>query len=546
MHTNYYFLRKLAPALAGKLVGLRFMTCFSQDRDEVVLVFAEAKGPLSYYRPFFVKATLRPDFSGLYFPDSVRRARQNSVDLFPALTEATETETTDDPTPSNRPGRLVTAVYSFQNERCLAIGLDDGYTLVFKFFGNRPNLLAFLDDTVIDLFNHRLTADNELRLSQLNRFLDQSYEAYVTAGFDHRPLFPTFGKVVNEWLIDSSGGHMTGVDQWPLIQATLGLLDASRFYETVWHYQPTLSLLPVGEINRETDDPISAANQFYVRFNGLNTVERERGALLRLLDKRQKRATALIDAAMQRLLSRDTGLSHEQMGHILMANLHAIDVPPGMRSPERVTLYDFYHEQPVTLKLKPDLTPQRNAENFYRKAKNEKIEEDHLTAQVTAQEAELVKQDEQRQAVANLTNLKDLRRFIKQQGLSSDTGTAELTADQLFKEVDLDGFRILIGRNARNNDLLTQRFAFKEDLWLHARDVAGSHVLIKYRAGKPFPRNVIERAAELAAWYSRRRTDSLCPVTVTPRKYVRKPKGLAEGQVLIEKESVVMVVPKGE
>ncbi|RYE93892.1 MAG: DUF814 domain-containing protein, partial [Oxalobacteraceae bacterium] len=191
-------------------------------------------------------------------------------------------------------------------------------------------------------------------------------------------------------------------------------------------------------------------------------------------------------------------------------------------------------------------TPQRNAENFYRKAKNEKIEEEHLTAQATSQEAELVKIDEQRRALTELTSLKELRRYVKQQGLTGETGATTLSADQLFKEVNLDGFRILIGRNARNNDLLTQRFAYKEDLWLHARDVSGSHVLIKYRAGKPFPRNVIERAAELAAWYSRRRTDSLCPVTVTPRKFVRKPKGLAEGQVLIEKESVVMVVPKGE
>ncbi len=115
-----------------------------------------------------------------------------------------------------------------------------------------------------------------------------------------------------------------------------------------------------------------------------------------------------------------------------------------------------------------------------------------------------------------------------------------------FKEVLLDGFRILIGRNAKNNDLLTQRYAYKEDLWLHARDVSGSHVVIKYRAGKTFPKNVVERAAELAAWYSRRRTDSLCPVIVTPKKFVRKPKGLAEGQVLVEKEDVVLVVPRGE
>jgi predicted ribosome quality control (RQC) complex YloA/Tae2 family protein len=80
-------------------------------------------------------------------------------------------------------------------------------------------------------------------------------------------------------------------------------------------------------------------------------------------------------------------------------------------------------------------------------------------------------------------------------------------------------------------------------LWLHAKDVSGSHVIIKYQAGKNFPEPVIERAAGLAAFFSKLRTDSLCPVIVTPKKYVRKPKGLPEGAVVVDREKVLMVVP---
>ncbi|GAB3571102.1 hypothetical protein GCM10027578_28750 [Spirosoma luteolum] len=544
MHTNYYFLRQLAPVLAKKIKGLRFMACFSQDRDEVVLVFAEARGPLSYYKPFYLKATLRPDFSGLFFPESVHRARTNSVDLFTELTEIDPELAGDTAAPAaNRPGRLVTGVRSFLNERCLAISLDDDLTLVFKFFGNRPNLLAFSGNTVADVFNHRLEADWQLRLDQFDRPIDQSYAAYVQAGYDHRPLFPTFGKLVNEWV--SSRRDPATPDQWPLIEQTLNQLEAGQYYITRWQHQPALSLLPVGDIQRETTDPLEAANRFYVGFNGLDVFDREKGNWLRVLEKRRKRAEALIEANMQRLMARESGVGHEQLGHILMANLHDIVPQAGMLSPERVTLYDFYRDQPVTIKLKPELSPQRNAENFYRKAKNEAIEEQYLTDQVAGREAELVQLAQQRMAIEATQSLKELRKLVKQLGLTDAKGGNEDEA-QLFKELTVDGFRILIGRNARNNDLLTQRHAYKEDLWLHARDVAGSHVLIKHRAGKPFPRNVIERAAELAAWYSKRRTDSLCPVTVTPKKFVRKPKGLAEGQVIVEKESVVMVVPRGE
>jgi predicted ribosome quality control (RQC) complex YloA/Tae2 family protein len=99
-------------------------------------------------------------------------------------------------------------------------------------------------------------------------------------------------------------------------------------------------------------------------------------------------------------------------------------------------------------------------------------------------------------------------------------------------------------KNATANDELTLKYGYKEDLWLHAKDVAGSHVLIKYQAGKKFPRDVIERAASLAAYNSKRKTETLCPVTCTLRKYVRKRKGDPAGMVVVEREEVILVEPK--
>ncbi|GAA4451215.1 hypothetical protein GCM10023189_12940 [Nibrella saemangeumensis] len=529
MHTNYYFLRQLGPALESQLAGLKLMECFSQDRDELVLVFAQARGKINYYRPFYIKATLRPDFSGLLFPEVVQRARTNSADLFESLYD-----------------RAVLGVRSFLNERCLAILLEDNYALLFKFFGNRPNLLTFEGNTVMDLFNQKLVADSHLVLDALDRPIDQSWEAFVRAGYDHRKLFPTFGKVVNGYLAErfGRGEEPDGAEKWAIVQEVLAQLERPRYYLTRIEHRPALSLLPVGEIRREFDEPLDASNRFYIAYNGQNTFEREKGEVLRLFDKRLKRAQAYIDTNLERIIERDENSRNEQIANILMANLHQIPEPPGARSPESVTLHDFYHDRPITVKLKPDLTPQKNAEGYYRKAKNEKIEEEHRQRQLTAREEEIRRMQEYRLALDQIETLKELRKYIKQHNLLSDAITEGPV--QLFKEVEHEGFRILIGRNAKNNDLLTQRYTYKDDLWLHARDVSGSHVVIKHQAGKTFPKTVIERAAELAAWYSKRRTDSLCPVIVTPKKFVRKPKGLAEGQVVIDKEDVVMVVPKGE
>lgn len=527
MHTNYYFLRQLAPALEAHLTGLKLMECFSQDRDELVLTFAQAKGKVNYYRPFYIKATLRPDFSGLLFPEQVHRARTNSVNLLEELYE-----------------RPVEYVHSFLNERCLGIGLEGGITLLFKFFGNRPNLVTFQGETVIDLFNTKLAEDNALKLPQIDRLIDQSWEAFAAAGDDHRKLFPTFGKEVNAWLNEKGIAEMSGQEKWALIQETLHLLTHPRYYLTTFEHKPALTLVPLGDVRQEFDNPVEAANQFYAAFMGRNNLERERGELLRLLEKRLKRTQAYIDTNFERLMNHDESTRYEELANILMANLHQTPEQSDRRATDRVELYDFYRDKPIVIKLKPELSLQKNAETYYRKARNEKIEIDNIQQGIGRREHEAEALRRHIAAIQEIDSLRELRKYVKTNGLNLEKATP--TPVELFKQVIVEGFTILIGRNAKNNDRLTQQYSFKEDLWLHARGVPGSHVLIKYQPGKNYPKTVIERAAQLAAWYSRRRTDSLCPVIVTPKKFVRKPKGLAEGQVVVDKENVVLVEPKGE
>lgn len=334
MHTNFYFLKQLGPALEGHLLpkssgpnshvnesitGLRFMACFSQDRDEVVLIFAQARGKINYYKPFYIKASLRPDFSGLFFPESVQRARTNSVDLFESIV--------------GEPGkeRAVIGVRTFLNERCLAIVLEDDVALVFKFFGNRPNLLAFQGNEVVDLFNRQLATDAQLLLDGFDRPIDQSYAAFEQANFDRRKLFPTFGKVVNRWIDEQEAKRAVrgGSEKWAVLQDALYQLEHPHYFLIRLEHKPTLSLLPFNDLpadtpQREFTDPIEAANRFYTSFNGLTVFEHEKANLLKLLEKRRKRAESQIDVSLQRLLSKEEGASHEEKGHILMANLHEI------------------------------------------------------------------------------------------------------------------------------------------------------------------------------------------------------------------------------
>ncbi len=520
MHQNYYFLKQLAESLRPQVVGLRCMECFSQEKDELMVVLAQARGKHNFYKPFYWRATLRPEFGCLSFPADFSRARQNSIDLLIELTDL-----------------AVVDVCCYLNERAIGIVFEKGFTLVFKLFGNRSNAVLFKKNEVHSLFLSRLVADGNLELSSLNRVLDQSYEAYQAVNYDHRKLFPTFGKVVNSYLEEKLKNVDLPQTKWQVIKATVQQLHTSTTLQiSTLNYQPTLSLVPVGMLIKAHTDPVVALNDFYANYQKINHLDFEKGEMLRLLQKKIQRTETYIAETSRKVIEMTESTKNEELGHILMANLHQI--PERL---DRVELFDFYRNVNIVIKLKPDLSPQKNAENYYRKSKNERIEIEKMTENIGLREAEVIAMKEQFAEIEAAETIKELRKYLKSNLLT--TNNIAPTVEQLFKRIEFQDFVILIGKNAKNNDLLIRQYAHKEDLWLHARDVSGSHVLVKYRAGKTFPSSVIERAAQLAAWNSKRRNDSLCPVIVVPRKFVRKPKNAADGAVVLDKEEVIMVVP---
>ena len=115
-----------------------------------------------------------------------------------------------------------------------------------------------------------------------------------------------------------------------------------------------------------------------------------------------------------------------------------------------------------------------------------------------------------------------------------------------FKTFEVEGgFTVYAGKSSENNDLLTVKWAKPNDLWFHARGSSGSHVVLKMGSGSGNPsKKAIEQAAAIAAWYSKMKNAKNVPVAMTEKKYVRKPKGVPAGTVVIEKEKVIFVQPR--
>ncbi len=515
MHNSYFFLNKVTNVLEKRLSNAPVSTCFSQNRDELIIQFETSDDP------FLIRASLLPTFSCLSFPEQHNRARANSVDLFADLI-----------------GQRVKGLRQFRNERSFSIQFTNSFELLFKLHGNRANILLFKDGVLHSVFKNSIKGDFGITLTNLDREIDWSFETFVNQKNNLQKIYFTFGKVVWEYLNEKGFATCTTDEQWKQIQGVRHLLENPTYYISEKDGSLTFSILPIDKTIRVYDDPLKAISDFYISYLHFDTFEAEKSSALTTLKQTLQGSENYKTKTAQKIHTLETENNYKIWADVLMANLH--DVHTGA---ERVALPDFYREnQLIEIKLKRELSPQKNAEVFYTKAKKQQVEVSRLRQALVQKEEEIATLTDKLEQVQGAPDLKTLRSLLKDLGIGKST--EKQTEPLPYHEFEHNGYKILVGKNAISNDKLTMKHSYKEDLWLHAKDVPGSHVLIKYQSGKKFPKDVIERGAQLAAYFSKRKNESLCPVAVTPRKFVRKRKGDPAGSVIVEREEVILVTPQ--
>ncbi|UCS95613.1 DUF814 domain-containing protein [Echinicola marina] len=517
MHLNYHFLKFLCPTLEQKLKGLDLLECFSQNKDEMVLGFAENDHSL------YIRANLSPSVTCLSFPEDYKRSRKNSVDLFPDII-----------------GEKVTKVQPLPHERAMLIHFDSDKVLLFKLHGSRSNILFYQDpkQSPSSIFRNELKEDQNLLIKNLEVQLDLSHEQFIALEGKAAAYLPTLGKIPRAWL--KSNGYI-GADmdkKWSLMQEVMDMLDTPLFSIIKENEQYSLSLLPEENSIFSSADPIEAANEYFRYAVVYQAFEREKTQITRTIDDLKKKTASYIKKTRSKLQELEESTAPSQLADIIMANLHQI--PAGSTE---IELFDFYQNQNITIKLKKGSSPQKQAENLYRKSKNRKIELEQLHKNLSEKELLFLELEELLAELNEIQDFKTLRDFAKHNQINQKK--QEQSTNLPFKRLEIDDFEILIGKSAKANDQLLRYYSWKDDLWLHAKDVSGSHVIIKYKSGQTIPKSTIERAAELAAFYSKNKNESLAPVMYTPCKYVRKVKGSPAGAVMVDKEKVIMVSPKG-
>jgi predicted ribosome quality control (RQC) complex YloA/Tae2 family protein len=283
-------------------------------------------------------------------------------------------------------------------------------------------------------------------------------------------------------------------------------------------------------------------------------------------EKRQKelhRLSKLVRRHLKRLLQRAKKIQDDltqaerfeefkRFGELLMINKEKIK--KGQESAKLADVFESQHPH-IEIPLDPKLSPISNAQRYFKKYKKAKEalkiiqKRDSETKDKVTHLEQISKRLE---ASPEEKDFEEIRRDLIQLGLLSRSTIEESKSFRKLKQkkpqfrtfVTESGAEILVGRNNRENDYLTFKFARPDDLWFHTQDVPGSHVLLKRKdkRAESTPEQ-IRQAARIAAYYSKARGEKKAPVVYTQAKYVRKPKKAKPGLALVEREKTILVEP---
>ncbi|MBT9283604.1 MAG: NFACT family protein [Hydrogenibacillus schlegelii] len=297
------------------------------------------------------------------------------------------------------------------------------------------------------------------------------------------------------------------------------------------------------------DDVLALLQVHYERIIPGLTVRREARALRQALEARLGRLEKKIARHRATLAEADAAERHRRFGELILAYQYAVPMTgvseaavPDPDDPDRT----------LRIPLDPALSPAENAERHFRRYQK-------LKAARAAAEKELERAEAERRYLeeallylddADAEALADLKAELAAAGLIAPPAPAKGPAKKTNagresrpeRFLSSEGALILVGKSGGQNDRLTFQIARPDDLWLHAKNLPGAHVVVRGPAGEA----TLEEAALIAAYFSKGRHSSRVPVDYTPVKNVHKPKGAPPGFVLYRGEKTLFVTPSLE
>ena len=234
---------------------------------------------------------------------------------------------------------------------------------------------------------------------------------------------------------------------------------------------------------------------------------------------------------------------YNKIGKLLLANLGAIKI--GMNT---IHLDDVFNKgEKIEIRLNAKLSPQKNVDYYFDKSKSERIAFAKTEELFKKAKQELLFLKNTNESLNDIESIKELDELVKKLKIkpTHEKETKEDLGSKFKRYLIENKYKIFVGKDSKNNDLLTTKFAKQNDYWFHARGASGSHVVLRVENTKEIiPKNILKKAASLAAYHSKAKTSGTAPVAYTFKKYVVKKKSDPVGTVHILREDVLLVKPE--
>lgn len=237
----------------------------------------------------------------------------------------------------------------------------------------------------------------------------------------------------------------------------------------------------------------------------------------------------------------------KKKGELLTANIYA--VPQGVTTFKTI---DYYEESmpEIEIAIDPAKTPAENAQKYFAKYNKAKRTLAALEIQEKQNNEELAYLESVLNALENAkedADLSEIRTELAESGFirrqAQKKGQPKPKRAKPLRYISSDGYEILVGKSNLQNDELTLRTAEPTDLWMHTKDIPGSHVIIRTNGQSELPEATMEEAANLAAFYSKAKNSSMVPVDYTQRKNIKKPNGAKPGMVIYLTNKTIYITP---
>ncbi len=535
MFKNYFFLNKLVVEANKTLKGSKVTSVFSQEKDKIIFDM-EING-----KNKFIEISVNPGFPYLTVKDSFSRAKKNTVNFFENIL----------------PAELL-ALEIAAADRIIKIALDKG-NFYFPIRGKYTNLILIDKSGSFNFFKNMQEDFSEESFKKEidhTKFILSFNNPDLAVNLDKisldnlKELYPFLGKEI----ITEAKVRLKDDNDDKIIPEIKNIITEVETGKPVvisdWQSSQTILSINSFQSTPEEDyevfsDAVSALNYFIGKKYFFEDVLVKKKIIRKYLDNELTKLSGKLNNLKALIDKGSCEDEYQKTGNLLLINIP--NIKPGMKEIEVPDIYSG--NQSVKIKLAPSLSPKKNVERYFERAKDDKVKfekarELYKSAGAQFKKLKLIEENflAARHIEDYLIIMKELK--IKEPALQAKINTVDISTR--FKHYVLEGkYNLYVGKDSRNNDLLTTKFARQNDYWFHARSVSGSHAVLRVENTKEaIPRNILKKAAAIAAYHSKAKTSSLAPVSYTFKKFVVKKKGMEPGEVAMLKEEVLLVKPE--